>query len=521
MATQPDLRLGVDVGGTHTDAVLLGLDGRLLDKAKVPTTRDVTTGIEVAVLGLLASDVRDRVSHVMVGTTHATNALLERKGLARVAVLRIGGPATNAVPPLFGWPEDLRRTVSVAETIVDGGFELDGRELTAFDRDSAARFVASLPEELDGIAVSSVFSPVSAEHELLAEQVVRAERGLDVHISLSHQIGTLGLLERENATVLNEALVGTARAVVASISDALARCGLSRAAQLFTQNDGTLISLRQVVDLPVLTIGSGPANSIRGAAHLSGVDHAVVVDVGGTSTDVGMLVNGFPRTSSFGVRVGGVATNFRMPDLVSIALGGGSVCRHGGRRVAVGPESVGYLLDRAALAFGGSTPTLSDAAIAAGRASFGTTAVPPSPALSRALSIADEMLGEAIDRVKTEKTDLPLVAVGGGSVLLPETIPGVSGVLRPSDFDVANAVGAAIGTVSGHVDRIYRRSGRDRRELIEEASSQACGEAVRAGADPDSVEVVELEEIPLSYLTDPCLRVRAKAAGRLAGLGGS
>lgn len=521
MTTQPDLRLGVDVGGTHTDAVLLGLEGHLLDKAKVPTTADVTTGIETAVLRLLGAGVVDRVSHVMVGTTHATNALLERKGLARVAVLRIGGPATHAIPPLFGWPEDLRQTVSVAEAIVDGGFEFDGRELAGFDGDATARFVASLPDDVDGIAVTSVFSPVSAEHEWIARDVVRAERGTDLHISLSHEIGTLGLLERENATVLNETLVGMARAVVASIRDALARCGLSRAVQLFTQNDGTLISLDQVVELPVLTIGSGPANSIRGAAHLSGVDNAVVADVGGTSTDVGMLVNGFPRTSSFGVQVGGIATNFRMPDLVSIALGGGSVCRRDGCRLAVGPESVGFLLGRAALAFGGRTPTLSDAAIAAGRASFGTTAVPPSPALSRAISIADEMLGEAIDRVKTAKTEVPLVAVGGGSVLLPETIPGVSRILRPSDFDVANAVGAAIGTVSGHVDRIYRREGRDHRELIEEASSEACGEAVRAGADPRTVEVVELEEIPLSYLTDPSVRVRAKAAGRLAGLGDS
>jgi N-methylhydantoinase A/oxoprolinase/acetone carboxylase beta subunit len=474
VATQPDLRLGVDVGGTHTDAVLVDLEGRLLDKAKVPTTGDVMTGIEAAVLRLSLADVRDRVSHVMVGTTQATNALLERKGLARVGVLRIGGPATHAIPPLFGWPEDLRRTVSVAETIVAGGFEFDGRELAGFDRDAAARFVASLPDEVDGIAVTSVFSPISAEHELLAQEVVRAERGPDVHVSLSHRIGTLGLLERENASVLNEALVGTARSVVASISEALARCGITRAVQLFTQNDGTLISLDRVVDLPVLTIGSGPANSIRGAAHLSGVDHAVVADVGGTSTDVGMLVNGFPRTSTLGVVVGGVATNFRMPDLVSIALGGGTVCRHDGGRVTVGPESVGYFLDRSALAFGGRTSTLSDAAIAAGRAAFGTTAVRPSAALSRALSMADEMLSEAVDRVKTAKADVPLVAVGGGSVLLPETIPGVSCVLRPSDFDVANAVGAAIGTVSGHVDRIYQRVGRSRRELIEEASSEAC-----------------------------------------------
>ncbi|HTX63167.1 MAG TPA: hydantoinase/oxoprolinase family protein [Acidimicrobiales bacterium] len=519
MRKQPELRLGVDVGGTHTDAVLVDRDDRLLAKIKVPTTADVTSGIEAAISGVLgASTAAANVSHVMIGTTHATNAVLERKGLARVAVLRIGGPATHAIPPLFGWPEALRRAVSVAETIVDGGSEFDGRELVSFDRDAAARFLASLPDDVDGVAVSSVFSPVSPAHELLAEEVIRAERGNDIHLSLSHEIGTLGLLERENATVLNEALVSTAKEVVAAIRRALDVCGLGQATAYFTQNDGTLMSLDYVTHFPVLTIGSGPANSIRGAAHLSGVEDAVVVDVGGTSTDVGMLVNGFPRESAFGVRIGGIATNFRMPDLVSIALGGGTVCRFTAGDVVVGPDSVGYRLEHEALAFGGATPTLSDAAIAADRARFGTQAVAPTPELARALAVADEMLAEAIDRVKTAKGDVPLIAVGGGSVLVPDAVPGVAKVLRPSDFDVANAVGAAIGTVSGQVDRIFQQAGRSRQELIDEASAQACAEAVRAGADPEGVEVVELEDIPLSYLTNPSLRLRVKAAGPLAGL---
>jgi Hydantoinase/oxoprolinase len=130
----------------------------------------------------------------------------------------------------------------------------------------------------------------------------------------------------------------------------------------FAQNDGTLMALEYALRYPALTIGSGPANSMRGAAWLSGVWDALVADVGGTSTDIGTLVNDFPREASGGVELSGVQTNFRMPDLMTIPLGGGSVIEEDGGRMKVGPRSVGYRLTRRALSFGGGTPTLTDAA---------------------------------------------------------------------------------------------------------------------------------------------------------------
>ena len=103
-------------------------------------------------------------------------------------------------------------------------------------------------------------------------------------------------------------------------------------------------------------------------------------------------------------------------------------------------------------------------------------------------------------------------------MLLSDLIPGVSEVLRPADFDVANAVGAAIGTISGQVDRIYQTTSRTREVILDEAMAEAREQAVRAGADARQVEIVELEDIPIAYMTNPALRVRAKAAGPLAGL---
>ncbi len=512
-----DLRLGIDVGGTNTDAVVLDADDRLLARAKVPTTPDVTTGIARAIASAVEDPRVDRrrITHAMLGTTHATNAVLERRRLRKVAVLRLGAPATFAVRPLFGWPEDLRAAVSVGEAIVEGGVEFDGREIVPLGSDAVSRFAASVAGRAEAVAISSVFAPVSAEHELAARDLIRKELG-DIHVSLSHEIGSIGLLERENATVLNAALAGVAQDVARAFRSALEACGLDPVTY-FAQNDGTLMDLEYALRYPVLTIGSGPANSIRGAVHLTGMSDAIVVDVGGTSTDVGVVVRGFPRESSSGVEIGGIKTNFRMPDLVTIALGGGTIVRTDGEGVTVGPDSVGFRLSEEGLAFGGPTPTLTDAAVAAGRLSLGDHDVPEAyrGALEAALARAEALLADAVDRVKTSREPRPLIAVGGASALVPDSLPGVSGVRRPEHFDVANAIGAAIASVSGEVDRIFNLGPGGREAAVAEAVEEACDRAVAAGASPGSVEIVELEEIPLTYLINPAVRIRAKAAGPL------
>src|SRR5712691_1384503 len=517
---QLDCRLGIDVGGTNTDAVVMDPADRVIAKAKVACTPDITGGITAAIDAVLRRPGVDsgRITHVMLGTTHAPNALLERRKLRRVAVIRIGGPATHGIRPMFEWPRDLAEVVSVGETIVDGGIEFDGRDISPFDGDAVARFLGEVGGAAEGVAITSVFAPVSPRHELLAAEVVKRELG-EVQVSLSHEIGSVGLLERENATILNAALVDVARDVASAMQDALAAHGLAPAT-FFAQNDGTLMALDHALRYPVLTIGSGPANSIRGAAFLTDTTDSLVVDVGGTSTDVGVLANGFPRESSYGVEIGGIRTNFRMPDLVTIALGGGSVISLESGAARIGPRSVGYRLETEALVFGGAVPTLTDSAVATGRAALGDAGLIGGHRrlLEDAARCADAMLAEAIDRVKTAKGDRSLIAVGGGSILVPDDIPGVSEVIRPDHFDAANAIGAAIASVSGNVDRIFHLGEGGRRAALDEARDEAREHAVAAGADPGTVQIAEVEEIPLAYLTSPAVRIRAKAAGALGGL---
>jgi N-methylhydantoinase A/oxoprolinase/acetone carboxylase beta subunit len=500
-------RIGVDVGGTHTDAVRLNAAHHVLAKVKVPTTADVTSGVRAALAGVLTGEV-GRITHVMVGTTHAMNAILERRRLRRVAVLRLAAPSGLAIRPLLGWPAELRDAVLADAAIVGGGHELDGREISPLDEEAVRRFLTATAAQ--AVAICGAFSPAVPDHELRARDIAREVLGADVPVTLGHEIGALGLIERENAAILNAALGEVSRTAAEGVAEAVRAHGLD-ARLFFTQNDGTLMSVDQAARTPVLTIGSGLANSMRGAAFLSRLRDGLVVDVGGTSSDVAMLEHGFPRESAVAIDIGGARTNFRMPDIVSIGLGGGSIVRTDPLRV--GPQSVGAALTEHALVFGGATTTLTDVAVAAGRARIGHVQ-PGDLDAERILDTAGALLAGAVDRARTSMTAVPLVAVGGASFLVPDALPGVSEVLRPDHHDVANAVGAAIAQVSGQIEEVVRLDG-DRAAVLDAARERAVKRAVEAGADGARTEIVEQDEVPLAYVTEPIARLRVKAVGPL------
>ena len=284
-----------------------------------------------------------------------------------------------------------------------------------------------------------------------------------------------------------------------------------------SQNDGTLMDADFAARFPVLTISSGPTNSMRGAAWLSGVSDGIVVDVGGTSTDVGTLVRGFPREAAVAVQIAGVRTNFRMPDMVSIPLGGGTVVERDPLRI--GPGSVGYRLTGEALVFGGSRLTTTDLAVADGRADVGDRRLTRNlePALvSRVMSEIQARVETSIDRVKLSYEDVPVVLVGGGSVLLGDSLNGASRVVRPEHAGVANAIGAAIAQVGGQVERVYSLEGVGRQQAIADCSAAARERALAAGADPATIEIVEIDEVPLTYVPSNATLVRVKAVGNLS-----
>jgi N-methylhydantoinase A/oxoprolinase/acetone carboxylase beta subunit len=234
------LRIGVDVGGTNTDAVIM--DGRnLLAWAKVRTSEDVTGGIVASIHEALAraSVPLDQAGAVMIGTTHFTNAIVQRRDLTPTAVVRLGLPATTSIPPLADWPDDLRLAVRGRGYIAHGGYEFDGRELSSVDAGELRSIGRDIAQSgIRSVALAGVFSPIRSEQEECARRILGEELP-DARFSVSHEIGRLGLLERENACALNACMADLAERTVAAIEAAMRELGVPTPLFL-SQNDGTL-----------------------------------------------------------------------------------------------------------------------------------------------------------------------------------------------------------------------------------------------------------------------------------------
>ena len=514
-------KLGIDVGGTNTDAVLIDETRAVVADIKYPTSADIYDGILGAVRKVLEVSGVDRtqIRQAMLGTTQCTNAIVERKNLAPIGILRIGAPATTGIRPMVDWAEDIKK-IAVGSVIVGGGFEYDGKELAPFDEAAARAFFEEMKQKnVRSIAISCVFSTVRNDHELAAAKLCREVMGEDVHISVSSEIGSMGLIERENATILNAALWQVAERFTEGFAKSLRDEGITNADVYLSQNDGTLMTMEHARRYPILTIACGPTNSIRGASYLSQLKDAIVVDVGGTTTDLGVIQNGFPRESSVAVTIGGVRTNFRMPDVISIGLGGGSIVRvREDGSVTVGPDSVGYEITKKALVFGGDVMTATDIAVRLGMVELGDAsraASIPQDVAKKAMDAIRMLVEDSVDAMKVSNADVDLILVGGGSIILPEKISGAATVLKPAHFGCANAIGSAISKVSGTYEKLMSYDELPREQSLEKAKQEAITLAIEAGAVESSVEIIEMEDVPLAYYPGNTNRVKIKAAGDL------
>jgi N-methylhydantoinase A/oxoprolinase/acetone carboxylase beta subunit len=304
------MRIGIDVGGTHTDAVLI--DGHeVLASTKALTSANVKDGVLNALDTILGDSAVEHaaIEAVMIGTTQFTNAVIERRELAPTAIIRAGLPSGAMIPPMIDWPEDIAAAVGRHVFMVHGGRTYDGFPIAPLDEreiDAAIEAIAAAGIRL--VAISAVFSPSDASQEEWLGERLRAKIP-GVRITLSHRMGGMGLLERENAAILNTSLLPLADSVITAFADALAERGISCPFYI-SQNDGTLMSAQFAAEFPALTFASGPTNSLRGASLLTRLSDAVVVDIGGTTSDIGVLQGGFPRQSNVAIEVGGVRTNF-------------------------------------------------------------------------------------------------------------------------------------------------------------------------------------------------------------------
>jgi len=468
------------------------------------------------------------IASVTIGTTHFVNAVITRDTtrLCRVAVLRLSGPFSKHAPPCIDWPSPLRNLILGHYALVKGGLEVDGSLISDIKEDEIVEQCKVIKEMgIKSIVINGVFSPIDTieKQEERAAEIVKRELG-DVDVVLSKTVANLGFLERENAAILNASILPFARQTIASFQTPIKRLGLS-CPVFITQNDGTILSGEAAARLPIRTFSSGPTNSMRGASFLVGNkdgkgEAMMVVDVGGTTTDVGLLLaNGFPRQQAAYSELSGVRMNFSYPDVKSIGLGGGSLVRPVDGKLQVGPESVGYKLPEKALVFGGDVATATDYTVASS-----TEVNIGEPEKVRG-KLKDEdveafkaetkrMLEQLIDTMKTSPDDLPVLLVGGGAVIAPDELKGASRVIKPEWSGVANAIGAAMARVSAVVDTVKSTEKKTSKEILAEIEAEARKKTVEAGALAESVEVVEVETLPLQYVAHKT-RFMVRAAGEI------
>ncbi len=328
------LVLGIDTGGTYTDGVLLEYHSRrvLASHKSLTTKRDFSIGIEAVIEGIRL-DNPAAVKMVSVSTTLATNAIAEGKG-KRVALLLIGYD-----PDLVASFKMEKRFATPHFYYFEGGHDLYGREKQTLDLSGILAKVSEIRHQVDAIAISGYFSPLNPEHENRVREAVSRITGLP--IVLGHQLSTkLGSIERATTAALNASLLAVLQDFVVAVRRAMERRRIN-APLMVVRGDGTLMSDEFAARSPVETIHSGPAASAMGGRFLSRLDDMLIVDVGGTTTDLALIEAGQVAVSEDGATVSDYKTAVKAANLLSIALGGDShLTLSREKKITLGPERV-------------------------------------------------------------------------------------------------------------------------------------------------------------------------------------
>jgi len=327
------LRLGIDTGGTFTDAVLVDDQKKIISAEKSLTTRfDLSLGIG-DVIGKLPHSALADISMVSLSTTLTTNSVVEDLG-APVCVLLPG--YTREQVRQSGLLEILPSQMVV---ILEGGFDAVGRERMPLDEEAARTAIESLRDEVSAFAISSMFGTRNTSHENRLKQMVTEIT--EMPVICGHELASsLGAPRRALTAALNARMVPAIKELVGSVQTILARHQIE-APLMLVKGDGSLASLANAIEKPIGTVLSGPAASVIGACQLSGLKNAIVADMGGTTTDIAIVSNGQPELSEDGARIGDWQPMVEAVRVNSIGLGGDSELRFGGHvGLTIGPRRV-------------------------------------------------------------------------------------------------------------------------------------------------------------------------------------
>jgi len=318
--------LGIDAGGTYTDAVLLrDADNTIIQSSKALTSYpDPLAGIKRSIDGLDPVCLKN-VKVVSVSTTLSTNSILEGTGFP-VAMILIGNYNSKQELPTKHFIQ------------VSGGHDHNGVETNSLDIESIKEFVLKVKSTVSAFAISSYFSIRNHDHELMTKEIIRDLTGLPV--VCSHELSQdLGAFERAVTAVLNAQLIPVTERFMTNVEAEIKSRGID--ANIFMLKcDGSVIGIQSALKKPIESIFSGPAGSLVGASFLTKKETCAVIDVGGTSTDISVIYNGVPDMSDSGAVVGGWKTRVKALKMETSAMGGDSHVWVKGKDISIGPRRV-------------------------------------------------------------------------------------------------------------------------------------------------------------------------------------
>lgn len=508
------MKLGIDVGGTNTDAVIIAKEGNILSWKKQLTSKDIISGIEAATIAVMneAGIAPEEIDGVFVGTTHVQNALYHPVQLSKTALIRVMKRPSRVEPALF-WPEHLKKYIIKVYHVTSDCEASRKAVIEELYREVHAK-------NIESICIVGVNSPLMDEEERFIRDGLKTMFST-IPITMSHELGSLGFVERENAALLNAILSRVIRQAMMDLTKLFNKL-LLKCPYWLTQNDGSLIELHEAIDYPIFTIGSGATNSLRGAGILSGLRDCIVVDFGGSTIEIGRIQNGEPQSAVGSSSFINIDVNMRVPKIYSLPFGGGSLISLNEDKVQI-KETIACDLENQGISWGGDSWTLTDSFIKINPDSLadenmvleGLEKLSYEDCQKVVKTIIQE-IKEKITRLEARNEGLPIVLVGGGSKLLVNRLFGkYKRVLHPVGHHISNAIGACFAPLSAQTDKVFWLTDQTKEQIIEQEKEKLFEHLCNKGAKEGTIKIVSIEEFPFDYFRGEVLRVRLKAEGEL------
>ncbi len=516
------MKIGIDIGGTNTHVVLVSDQGRLVVAAKHMTTSDILTGVYCAVKSLFerTSISPAEIKGIFIGTTQVINALFEEKLIAKTALIRIGNKRSKITPAL-NWPPALKSFLKEVFYLESNNC-YNGTSSQVMDYHNELELICQkiANDSVEAICIVGTYSPMFEAEELHVKNEIK-KRIPNISVTTSYQLGSIGYIERENTSLLNTLLSKVSREILDELASIFSSLSLTCPFWL-TQNNGSLMTVQEAIEFPVLTIASGVTNSLRGAAIISSLKDMIAVDIGGSKIYAGRVRNGQLKEVTMSTNFFGIDASLVIPEFITLPFGGGSLTSIENGQVNILP-SISTDIEKEGLAWGGESWTVSDSFLKLFPLTFYDQKIDvsrleclPFNECNEVVRYVMSQLKSVLDLLQDHESELPVVLVGGGSPLFNERLFGkYKRVMNPSGYPISGAIGACFAPVSGVIDKVYWLNNRSKEEIIEEAVSTCKNIVLEKGANPSSIQVSYVEEYPFAYLRGEILRVKTKATGEL------